>query len=76
MKNLTQPPEEVLEADLGIYRVALITMHSGNASGIDRDSGIVIIKPSGMDYEKLSAALLVATDLHECKLETGEPGDR
>ena len=76
MKDLTALREQVLEANLGIHRGGLVTMHSGNASGIDREAGIVIIKPSGMDYEKLSASLLVATDISGCKIETGEPGDR
>jgi L-ribulose-5-phosphate 4-epimerase len=76
MANLNRLREEVLEANLGIYRAGLVTMHSGNASGIDRDSGTVLIKPSGMDYEKLTPALLVATDLHGGKLSTGEPGDQ
>jgi L-ribulose-5-phosphate 4-epimerase len=75
MKDLARLREQVLEANLGIYRGGLVTMHSGNASGIDRDAGIVIIKPSGMDYEKLTAALLVATDLKGCKIETGASGD-
>ena len=76
MKDLNPLREQVLEANLGIYRSGLVTMHSGNASGIDRDAGVVLIKPSGMDYEKLTPSLLVATDLSGRKIETGEAGDR
>jgi L-ribulose-5-phosphate 4-epimerase len=76
MKNLAQLRDEVLNANLGIYRAGLVTMHSGNASGIDRDAGVVLIKPSGMDYEKLTASSMVATDLNGRKIETGEAGDR
>lgn len=76
MKALMQLREQVLEANLGIYRAGLVTMHSGNASGIDRESGVVLIKPSGMDYDKLNPSLLVATDLTGQKIETGEPGDQ
>lgn len=76
MRALAKLREQVLEANLGIYRSGLVTMHSGNASGIDRKAGIVVIKPSGMDYEKLSASLLVATDLGGCKIKTGEAGDQ
>jgi L-ribulose-5-phosphate 4-epimerase len=76
MKDLARLREQVLQANLGIYRGGLVTMHSGNASGINREAGIVVIKPSGMDYEKLTAPLLVATDLRGCKIETGEPGDQ
>ena len=76
MKALMQLREQVLEANLGIYRAGLVTMHSGNASGIDRKSGVVLIKPSGMDYDKLTPSLLVATDLTGHKIETGELGDQ
>lgn len=45
----------------------LVTMHSGNASGFDPDSGLVYIKPSGMDYDAVSPTSLVAV-----RLDTGE----
>jgi len=32
-------------------------MHSGNVSGIDREKGLVVIKPSGMDYEKMRPSI-------------------
>jgi L-ribulose-5-phosphate 4-epimerase len=54
---------EVWEANLGIYRAGLVTMHSGNASGIDRERGVVAIKPSGMDYDKMRPDDMVVTDL-------------
>ena len=76
MDRLKRLREEVFEANLGIYRAGLVTMHSGNASGIDRESGLVVIKPSGIDYEKLSPVLLVTTDLVGRKITTGEAGDR
>jgi L-ribulose-5-phosphate 4-epimerase len=41
----------------------LVTMHSGNASGLDRASGRLVIKPSGMDYDKLTPENLVEVDL-------------
>jgi L-ribulose-5-phosphate 4-epimerase len=50
-------------------------MHSGNASGIERERGCVVIKPSGMDYEELSPSLLVVTDFRGQRLKTGNPGD-
>jgi L-ribulose-5-phosphate 4-epimerase len=58
MESLKCLREEVLEANLGICRAGLVTMHSGNASGIDRATGCVVIKPSGMDYERISPELL------------------
>jgi len=75
VKGLGRLREEVFEANLGIFRAGLVTMHSGNASGIDRQRGCVVIKPSGMDYDKLSPSLLVVTDLNGHRLETGNPGD-
>jgi len=68
MAYLEKLRHQVWEANLGIYRAGLVTMHSGNASGIDRERGLVIIKPSGMDYEKLRPADLVVTDLDGRKI--------
>lgn len=53
----------VWEANLGIFKAGLVTMHSGNASGIDREKGLIVIKPSGMDYEKMRPSDMVVTDL-------------
>jgi L-ribulose-5-phosphate 4-epimerase len=44
-------------------KTGLVTMHSGNASGYDPDSGTLFIKPSGMDYEDISPENLVPVDL-------------
>jgi L-ribulose-5-phosphate 4-epimerase len=63
MATLEQLCKDVWTANLGIYRGGLVTMHSGNASGIDRKRGLVVIKPSGMDYEKLRPADMAVTDL-------------
>lgn len=63
MASFEQLRREVWAANLGIYRAGLVTMHSGNVSGIDRQHGHVIIKPSGMDYEKLRPADMVVTGL-------------
>jgi L-ribulose-5-phosphate 4-epimerase len=67
MPTLEQLRREVWEANLGILRAGLVTMHSGNASGLDRASGRLLIKPSGVDYDKLQAQ-----DLVEVNLQTGE----
>lgn len=45
--------EEVWWANIQLPKTGLVVMHSGNASGIDRDRGLVLIKPSGVDYERL-----------------------
>jgi L-ribulose-5-phosphate 4-epimerase len=54
---------EVLEANLEIVRRGLVLYTFGNASGIDRATGLVAIKPSGVPYETMTAADLVITDL-------------
>lgn len=55
--------KEVLEANLEVVRRGLVLYSFGNASGIDRASGLVVIKPSGVPYETLQARDLVVVDL-------------
>ncbi len=68
---LEQLKAEVLEANLKLYRKGLIVYTWGNASGIDRDKGMVVIKPSGVPYEELKAEHLVVVDL-DGKLVEGD----
>jgi L-ribulose-5-phosphate 4-epimerase len=60
---------DVWEANMGIFRAGLVTMHAGNASGIDRKRGLVLIKPSGMDYDRLRPVDMVVTDLEGRKMK-------
>jgi L-ribulose-5-phosphate 4-epimerase len=53
-----------------LQTAGLVTMHSGNASGLDRQRRRLVIKPSGVDYERLTPE-----DLVEVDLDTGEPVD-
>jgi len=53
----------VLEANLELVRRGLVLYTFGNASGIDRAAGLVVIKPSGVDYDQLTPAAMVITDL-------------
>ena len=55
--------EEVLEANLELVRRGLVLYTFGNASGISRGDGIVIIKPSGVPYETMKPRDLVAVRL-------------
>lgn len=55
--------EEVLEANRELVRKGLVVFTFGNASGFDRASGQVVIKPSGVPYDTMSPADLVVTDL-------------
>ncbi len=54
---------EVLRANLELVRQGLAPFAFGNASGISREDGLVVIKPSGVPYDKLTAAGMVVTDL-------------
>jgi L-ribulose-5-phosphate 4-epimerase len=55
--------EEVLEANLELVRRGLVLYTFGNVSGMDRNEGLVAIKPSGVPYEELTAAHMVISDL-------------
>lgn len=59
---LEQLKQKVLEANLLLPKYGLVTFTWGNASGIDRTSGLVVIKPSGVPYEKMSAEDMVVVD--------------
>jgi L-ribulose-5-phosphate 4-epimerase len=55
--------EEVLEANLELVRRGLVLYTFGNASGVDRERGLVVIKPSGVEYDELKPEQMVVTDL-------------
>ena len=55
--------ERVLKANLDLKNKNLITLTWGNVSEIDKESGYVVIKPSGVDYENMTADDMVVVDL-------------
>ena len=55
---------QVLEANLELVKRGLVLYTFGNASGIDRKQGLIVIKPSGVDYDELVPELMVVTDLN------------
>lgn len=55
--------EEVLRANLLLVEEGLVRLTWGNVSGIDRDKGLFVIKPSGVAYENLTADSMVVLDL-------------
>jgi L-ribulose-5-phosphate 4-epimerase len=55
--------EEVFDANLELVRRGLVVFTFGNASGYDRASGKILIKPSGVPYDRLTPESLVVTDL-------------
>ena len=59
--------QEVLEANLMLPKYGLVTFTWGNVSAVDRESGIMIIKPSGVEYDTMTADDMVVVDL-----KTGE----
>ena len=55
--------EQVLEANLELVRRGLVLYTFGNVSGISREEGLVVIKPSGVPYNDMRPEHLVVTDL-------------
>ena len=55
--------QEVFEANMLLPKYGLITFTWGNASAIDRETGLVVIKPSGVPYETLKISDMVVVDL-------------
>jgi L-ribulose-5-phosphate 4-epimerase len=53
MTSFAELRHEVWRANRRLPELGLVVMHSGNVSGIDRGAGLVLIKPSGVDYETL-----------------------
>ena len=61
--DLAQLKQEVFEANLLLVKHGLVTLTWGNVSGIDRASGLVVIKPSGVEYDVMRADDMVVVDL-------------
>ncbi|MEW4273770.1 L-ribulose-5-phosphate 4-epimerase [Priestia megaterium] len=55
--------EEVFQANLDLPKQGLVKYTWGNVSAVDRDSGLFVIKPSGVTYEKMTAKDMVVVDL-------------
>ncbi|POX43802.1 L-ribulose-5-phosphate 4-epimerase AraD [Streptomyces sp. Ru72] len=64
--------QEVLEANLAIPQVGLATLTWGNVSGVDREAGVFVIKPSGVPYEDLGIDHLVTVRLHDGAVVDGD----
>ena len=60
---------QVYEANMELPKRGLITYTWGNVSGIDREKGYFVIKPSGVDYEQLKPEDMVVMDLDGNKVE-------
>lgn len=60
---LEELKQQAYEANMRLPKLELVTFTWGNVSGIDRKQGLFVIKPSGVEYEKLSPADMVVVDL-------------
>ncbi len=66
---LEELKRQVFEANMELPKRGLITYTWGNVSGIDRETGYFVIKPSGVDYEKMTVEDMVVLDLNGNKIE-------
>lgn len=55
--------QKVFQANLDLVKHGLVIFTWGNVSGIDRESGLVVIKPSGVDYDTMKVSDMVVVDL-------------
>ena len=60
---LEQLKQEVYEANMLLPKYHLVTFTWGNVSGLDREKGLFVIKPSGVDYDKLTPDSMVVVNL-------------
>jgi L-ribulose-5-phosphate 4-epimerase len=69
---LEQLKEQVFRANLLLPQHGLVVFTWGNVSGIEREQGLVVIKPSGVSYEKMQAADMVVVDVETGTVVEGE----
>lgn len=69
LENLKQ---KVLEANLMLPKHGLVTFTWGNVSAVDRESGMMVIKPSGVEYEGMTADDMVVVSLETGKVTEGK----
>lgn len=66
---LEQLKKEVYEANMLLPQYGLVTFTWGNVSGIDREQGLIVIKPSGVEYDRLKPDDMVVLDLEGNRVE-------
>ena len=69
---LEELKEKVFRANLDLVKHNLVIFTWGNVSGIDREKGLVVIKPSGVDYDEMKASDMVVVDLETGKVVEGD----
>ncbi|MEG3135800.1 L-ribulose-5-phosphate 4-epimerase [Rouxiella sp. T17] len=68
---LTSLKEQVLEANLALPRHHLVTFTWGNVSAVDRQQGLMVIKPSGIEYQDMKLEDMVVVELESGKVVEG-----
>ncbi len=69
---LEELKQKVYKANIDLVRHGLVIFTWGNVSGIDREKDLVVIKPSGVDYDSMTADQMVVVDLATGKVVEGE----
>lgn len=64
--------EEVYRANMNLVKYGLVIFTWGNVSGIDREKGLVVIKPSGVDYDVMKPSDMVVVELATGKVVDGD----
>src|SRR2546428_10671264 len=70
--SLEKLTREVLKANLDLVKEGLVIQTWGNASGIDRSRGLMVIKPSGVSYDLLKLEHMVVVSVHTGKVVQGK----
>ena len=69
---LEELKQKVFQANLDLVKQGLVIFTWGNVSGIDREKGLVVIKPSGVSYDDMKASDMVVVDLHTGEVVEGD----
>ena len=69
---LEELKKQVFDANIELVKQGLVIYTWGNVSGIDREKGLVVIKPSGVDYDVMKAGDMVVVDLQTGKVVEGD----
>ena len=69
---LEELKQKVFKANLDLVKQGLVIFTWGNVSGIDREKGLVVIKPSGVSYDEMKAEDMVVVDLETGKVVEGD----
>ena len=70
---LEELKNKVFQANLELVRQGLVIYTWGNVSGIDREKGLVVIKPSGVSYDDMKPEDMVVVSLETGQTVEGDP---